>query len=65
MKKIILLLVITLTSFSYAQPGATDPSFSSYISANGAVNSTLTLPDGKIMIVGAFTIGLNHYYSCS
>lgn len=55
MKKIILFLVAALSLSSYAQPGTVDPGFSSFISANGAVNSSLTQPDGKIIIVGAFT----------
>ncbi|MES2747001.1 MAG: T9SS type A sorting domain-containing protein [Bacteroidota bacterium] len=57
MKKITLFFVmaIALAFNSYAQPGAIDPSFSSTVSANGTVNSTLTQPDGKIILVGAFT----------
>ncbi len=57
MKKITLFFVmaIALAFNSYAQPGAIDPSFSSTVSANGSVNSTLTQPDGKIILVGAFT----------
>src|SRR6478672_638929 len=57
MKKITFFFVmaLALTVNSYAQPGAIDPTFSSFTGANNTVNSRLTLPNGKIIIIGAFT----------
>lgn len=57
MKKILLLIIISLTISSYAQDGSIDNSFNPQMGAtNGVVKSTIIQPDGKILLAGDFTV---------
>lgn len=55
MKKFIQLLIIILTSSSFAQDGTIDFNFNPSTGTNNNVNSTVIQTDGKIIVGGIFT----------